>query len=79
MRNLRINCIDFKTAFELSSYETAAYLDTETGAVILVEDYLVAQLEELLTGEDSESVLQTQTDLTHLVMLKPRKLIQILR
>lgn len=67
MRKLKINRIDFETAFELSSYETTAYLDTETGAVIFVEDYVVDQLEELLAdedGEDVETVLQAQTDLS---------------
>lgn len=67
MRKLKINCIDFETAFELSSYETTAYLAAETGAVIFVEDYVVDQLEELLAdedGEDVETVLQTQTDLS---------------
>lgn len=67
MRKLKINHIDFETAFELSSYETTAYLDTETGAVIFVEDYVVDQLEELLAdedGEDVETVLQAQTDLS---------------
>jgi hypothetical protein len=66
MRKLKINRIGFETAFELSSYETTAYLDTETGAVIFVEDYVVDQMEELLAGEDSEDVevvLQAQTDL----------------
>jgi hypothetical protein len=67
MRKLKINRIDFETAFELSSYETTAYLDTEVGAVILVENYLVNQMEELLAdkdGEDIESVLQAQPDLS---------------
>jgi Uncharacterised protein family (UPF0158) len=67
MRKLKINRIDFELAFELSSYETTAYLDTETGAVIFVEDYVADQLEELLTdehGEDIEAVLQAQTDLS---------------
>jgi hypothetical protein len=36
MRKLKINRMDFETAFELSSYEMTAYLDTETGAVIFV-------------------------------------------
>lgn len=66
-RKLKINRIDFETAFELSSYETTAYLDAETGAVIFVEDYVVDQLEELLADEDSEdieAVLQAQTDLS---------------
>lgn len=69
MRKLKINRIDFETAFELSSCETTAYLDTETGAVIFVEDYLVDQLEELLSDEDSEdieAVLQAQTDLSNI-------------
>ena len=67
MRKLKINRMDFETAFELSSYETTAYLDTETGVVIFVEDYVVDQLEELLAdvdSEDIEAVLQTQADLT---------------
>jgi hypothetical protein len=67
MRKLKIDRIDFETAFELSSYETTAYLDTETGVVIFVEDYVVNQLEELLSNEDSEdieAVLQAQTDLS---------------
>lgn len=67
MRKLKINRIDFETAFELSSYETTAYLDTETGAMIFVEDYVVDQLEELLAdvdSEDIEAVLQAQTDLS---------------
>lgn len=56
MRKLKINRMDFETAFELNSYETTAYLDTETGAVIFVEDYVTDQLEELLADEDSEDV-----------------------
>jgi hypothetical protein len=67
MRKLKINRIDLETAFELSSYETTAYLDAETGAVIFVEDYVVDQLEELLAdedGEDVETVLQAQTGLS---------------
>ena len=68
MRKLKINRIDFEMAFELSSYETTAYLDTETGALLFVEEYVVAQLEELRFNEDSaeaiESVLQTQTNLS---------------
>lgn len=67
MRKLKISRTDFELAFELSSCETTAYLDTETGAVIFVEDYVFDQLEELLADEDSEdieSVLQKQTDLS---------------
>lgn len=67
MRKLKIDRIDFETAFELSSYETTAYLDTESGTVIFVEDYVVDQLEELLAdedGEDIDTVLQSKTDLS---------------
>jgi hypothetical protein len=67
MRKLKISRSDFELAFELGSYETTAYLDTETGAVIFVEDYVVHQLEELLADEESEdieAVLQAQTDLS---------------
>jgi len=67
MRKLKISRRDFETAFELSRYETTAYLDTETGAVIFVEDYIVDQLQELLVDEDRENieaVLQAQTDLS---------------
>ncbi len=67
MRKLKINRIDFETAFELSSYETTAYLDAVTGAVIFAEDYVADQLEELLAdvdSEDIEAVLQAQTDLS---------------
>lgn len=60
--------MDFELAFELSSYETTAYLDTETGAVIFVGDYVADQLEELLTGEenleDIEAALKAQSDLS---------------
>ncbi len=67
MRQLRINRPDFETAFELSSYEMTAYLDTETGAVVFVEDYILRQLEELLTDEETFeaalATIQTQPDL----------------
>lgn len=68
MRKLKINRTDFELAFELSSYETTAYLDTETGAVILVEDDAIDQLEELLTNketlEDIQATLQAQPSLS---------------
>jgi hypothetical protein len=38
MRKLKIVRIDFETAFELNSYETTAYLDMQTGAVIFVKE-----------------------------------------
>ena len=67
MRKLKISRIDFETAFELSSYETTAYLDAETGSVLFVEDYVADQLGELFANavsEDIGSVLQAQTDLS---------------
>jgi hypothetical protein len=68
MRKLKISRTDFELAFELSSYETTAYLDTETGAVIFVEDDVVDQLGELLADEDSaediEAALKAKADLS---------------
>jgi hypothetical protein len=69
MRQLTINRIDFESAFELSSYETNAYLNTETGAVVFVEDYISHQLEELLTDEETLeaalATIQAQPDLDY--------------
>jgi hypothetical protein len=52
----------------LSSYETTAHLDTETGAVIFVEDYVVDQLEELFSDEEDleaiEAVQKAKADLS---------------
>jgi hypothetical protein len=68
MRKLKIDRIDFETAFELSSYEKTAYLDNEIGTVIFVKDYVADQPGELLADEDSvediESLVQAQTDLS---------------
>jgi hypothetical protein len=68
MRKLKISRTDFELAFELSSYETTAYLDMETGTVIFVEDYVMDQLEELLADaenlEDIEAVLQAKPELS---------------
>jgi hypothetical protein len=68
VRKLKINRIDFETAFQLNSNETTAYLDTVTGAVIFVEDDVTDQLEELPGDEDSaediESLLQARIDLS---------------
>jgi hypothetical protein len=53
--------------FEPSSYETTAYLDTETGTVIFVDDDSINQLEKLFPGEESlkavESALKAITGL----------------
>src|SRR6266496_4851197 len=68
MHKLKISRIDFELAFDLNSYETTAYLDTETGVVVFVENYAVYQLEELLTNEetidDIQATLQAQTNLS---------------
>ncbi len=68
MHKLKISRMDFELAFDLSSYETTVYLDTETGVVIFVENYTVHQLEELLTNEetldDIQASLQAQTNLS---------------
>ena len=52
----------------MNSYETTAYLDTETGEVVFVEAYAVDQLEEMLSGEkaleDIHTALQAETDLS---------------
>ncbi len=57
-----------------------AYLDTETGVVIFVEDYVVDQLEELLANVDSEdtkAVLQAQTDLSDIDRQQLRDVMRI--
>ena len=60
MQKLKINRTDLELAFELSSYETTAYLDTENGAVLFVEEDATYQLEERLTDEESlEDILAT--------------------
>ncbi len=68
MRKLKINRVDFGLAFELSSYETTAYLDTEAGAVLFVEDYtsdqLAARLTDEATLEAALATVRTQTDLS---------------
>ena len=68
MHKLKISRMDFELAFDLSSYETTVYLDTETGVVIFVENYTVHQLEELLTNEetldDIQASMQAQTNLS---------------
>lgn len=53
MKQLTINKMDFELAFELSDFESSAYLDTETGAVVIVEDYALSELEKYV-DEDSE-------------------------
>lgn len=66
MQKLKINRIDFELAFELNSYETTADLDTTTGKVVFVEEYVTSLLDELLTdGETLDGILTAlQTQLT---------------
>lgn len=68
MHKLKISRMDFELAFDLNNSETTAYLDTETGKVIFVENYAIHQLEELLTNEetldDIQASLQAQTNLS---------------
>ncbi len=68
MRKLKINRVDFGLAFELSSYETTAYLDTETGAVLFVEDstsdQVAARLTDEATLEAALATVRTRTDLS---------------
>lgn len=68
MRKLKINRTDFEFAFELNSSEAAAYLDSETGAVLIVESYAADQLKEFLSGEETLDealeTIQAQTDVS---------------
>jgi hypothetical protein len=68
MKQLTINRIDFDLAFEISSYETTAYLDTESGAVVFIDANISYQLDELLTDEATleaiEAALKAKTDLS---------------
>jgi len=51
----------------LGSYETTAYLDTETGEVLFVDEDTSRRLENLLTDEDHlEAILATVQASTHL-------------
>jgi hypothetical protein len=56
MRKLRINRIDFGTAFEANDFGSEAYLDSETGAVIIVTDETNMELEQRISEDD---VLET--------------------
>jgi hypothetical protein len=67
MKQLTINRVDFELAFEISSYETTAYLDTESGAVVFIDAHVSYQLDELLTDEETleaiQAALKAKTDL----------------
>ena len=53
MKKVTINKMDFELAFELSDFESSGYLDTETGTVVIVEDYTLTELEKYV-DEDAE-------------------------
>lgn len=53
MKQLTVSKIDLELAFEISDFESSAYLDTETGAVVIVEDYALSELEKYV-DEDAE-------------------------
>jgi hypothetical protein len=65
---LIINRIDFDLAFEISSYETTAYLDTESGAVVFIDANISSRLDERLTDEAPleaiKAALKAKTDLS---------------
>lgn len=58
MKQLTINRVDFDLAFEISSYETTAYLDTESGAVVSIDAHVSYQLDTLLTDEETLEAIQ---------------------
>lgn len=55
MKQLTINKIDFELAFELSDFESSAYLDTKSGAVVIVEEYALSELEKHVAEDDDLS------------------------
>ncbi len=55
MRKLEINRIDFERCFEKNDYESAAYLDSETGQVLCVTGDVMSEVELLV--EDADSTL----------------------
>ncbi|MCK6581414.1 MAG: UPF0158 family protein [Anaerolineae bacterium] len=68
MKKVKINRSNFELSFELGTDETTAYLDTEGGTVVLVEDYAARRLENLDTDEETlegmEAAIQTHADLS---------------
>ena len=57
MKQLTINKIDFELAFELSDFESSAYLDRKSGAVVIVEEYALTELEKHVAEDDDLSVI----------------------
>jgi hypothetical protein len=68
MKKLQINRLDFELAFDWQSDESSAWLDTETGAVLYLEEAASERLEELWADEeeleDILSTLEAHTELT---------------
>lgn len=68
MKKLTINRLNFELAFELSDYATTAYLDSESGEVLFVEEDSVSQLDDIFTNEETlESMIatiQARTDMS---------------
>lgn len=52
MRKLKINRTDFELYFEESDYESAAYLDSETGKVLYITEDVMSEVELLVEEED---------------------------
>ncbi len=57
MKKLKINRTDFDLAFEISDFESSAYLDTNTGAVVIIEDYALTELKKHVAEDDDLSAI----------------------
>jgi hypothetical protein len=68
MKKVKIDRHYFELSFEFGSDETTAYLDTEDGTVILIEDYAERRLEDVITEEETleaiEAAIQTHAELS---------------
>jgi len=53
MPKLKINQSDLETAFELGTNDATAYLDSEKGAVLIIEETTVAWIEDLVTDQET--------------------------
>lgn len=63
-RKIKIDYGSLEISFGLNSHEMDCYLDTETGDIILIEDYVTSHLEHLLLNDDIENISQAQTNLS---------------
>ncbi|MCK6580507.1 MAG: UPF0158 family protein [Anaerolineae bacterium] len=68
MQKVKINRSDFDLSFELGSDETTAYLDTEDGTVVMIEDYAEHRLDDVITEEETleaiEASIRTHAELS---------------